>query len=79
MDSQQELQTVYVFTNPAMPAIVKIGMTRASDAGERIAALGSRSAVPLPFDCVYACNPPDARKVEQALHLVVVQSSARIF
>lgn len=67
--SQQELQTVYVLTNPAMPGIVKIGMTRASDAGERIANLGSSSAVPLPFDCVYACNVPDARKVEQALHL----------
>jgi hypothetical protein len=37
----QELQTVYVLTNPAMPGIVKIGMTRASDAGERIAALGN--------------------------------------
>lgn len=67
--SPQELQTVYVLTNPAMPGIVKIGMTRASDAGERIATLGSSSAVPLPFDCVYACNVLDARKVEQALHL----------
>lgn len=68
-NAQQDLQTVYVLTNPAMPGIVKIGMTRASDAGERIAALGSSTAVPLPFDCVYACNVPDARKVEQALHL----------
>lgn len=68
-NAQQDLQTVYVLTNPAMPGIVKIGMTRASDAGERIAALGGSSAVPLPFDCVYACNVLDARKVEQALHL----------
>jgi hypothetical protein len=66
---EHELQTVYILTNPAMPGIVKIGMTRASDAGERIAALGRSSAVPLPFDCVFACNVPDARRVEQALHL----------
>ena len=65
----QELQTVCVLTNPAMPGIVKIGMTRASDAGERIATLSNSRAIPLPFDFVYACNVPDARKVEQALHL----------
>jgi hypothetical protein len=69
MNAQQELQTVYVLTNSAMPGIVKIGMTRASDAGERIATLGRNSAVPLPFDCVFACNVSDARKVEQALHI----------
>jgi hypothetical protein len=44
-NAQQDLQTVYVLTNPAMPGIVKIGMTRASDAGERIAALGSSDLV----------------------------------
>ena len=49
--------------------IVKIGMTHTSDAGERIASLSRNSAVPLPFDCVYACNVSDAKKVEQALHL----------
>lgn len=68
-NAQQDLQTVYVLTNPAMPGIVKIGMTHASDAGERIASLGRNSAVPLPFDCVYACNVSDAKKVEHALHL----------
>ena len=64
-----ELQTVYVLTNPAMPGIVKIGFTRASDVAQRISELGRSTAVPLPFDCVYACNVPDARKVEQALHV----------
>ncbi|MEJ8846168.1 GIY-YIG nuclease family protein [Variovorax rhizosphaerae] len=63
-----ELQTVYVLTNPAMPDIVKIGMTKASDVAQRIAELGKSTSVPLPFDCVFACNVPDARKVEQALH-----------
>ena len=62
-NAQQDLQTVYVLTNPAMPGIVKIGMTHAFDAGERIASLGRNSAVPLPFDCVYACNVSDAKKV----------------
>jgi hypothetical protein len=69
VNSPPELQTVYVLTNPAMPGIVKIGMTRASDVGQRISELGRSSAVPLPFDCVFACNVPDARKVEQALHV----------
>lgn len=68
-NTQQDLQTVYVLTNPVMPGIVKIGMTHSSDAGERIASLSRHSAVPLPFDCVYACNVSDAKKVEQALHL----------
>jgi T5orf172 domain len=66
--SQPELQTVYVLTNPAMPNIVKIGFTRASDVGQRISELSRSTAVPLPFECVFACNVPDARKVEQALH-----------
>ena len=68
-NSRTELETVYVLTNPAMPGIVKIGMTRASDVAQRIAALSGNSSVPLPFECVYACNVPDARKVEQALHV----------
>lgn len=63
-----ELQTVYVLTNPAMPGIIKIGMTRESDAGARIAQLSAHTGVPLPFDCVYACNVPDARSVEKAFH-----------
>jgi hypothetical protein len=63
-----DLQTVYVLVNPAMPGIVKIGMTRESDAGARIAALSSSTAVPLPFECVYACNVPDALTVERAIH-----------
>lgn len=69
VNPRSDLQTVYVLTNPAMPGIVKIGMTRASDAGQRIATLSSNSSVPLPFECVYACNVPDARRVEQALHI----------
>ena len=63
-----DLQTVYVLTNPAMPGIVKIGMTRDADAGNRIAQLSNSTAVPLPFDCFYACNVPDALSVERALH-----------
>ncbi|PNG45926.1 MULTISPECIES: GIY-YIG nuclease family protein [unclassified Variovorax] len=70
-NARTELETVYVLTNPAMPGIVKIGMTRASDVAQRIATLSGNSSVPLPFECVYACNVPDARKVEQALHVAL--------
>ena len=44
---------VYVLTNPAMPGIVKIGMTDRPDVQRRMGELYS-TGVPLPFDCVIA-------------------------
>ena len=44
---------VYVLTNPAMPDIVKIGMTDREDVQRRMAELYS-TGVPFPFDCVIA-------------------------
>ena len=48
---------VYALTNPAMPGLVKIGMTSKLEIDQRKNQLyfGS-SGVPLPFECVYACK-----------------------
>lgn len=61
---------VYVLTNPAMPGIVKIGMTDRDDVQLRMAELYS-TGVPLPFECIAALEVvgQQASRVEDALHL----------
>ncbi len=61
---------VYVLTNPAMPGIVKIGMTERDDVQRRMSELYS-TGVPLPFECVIARQIEDieAARVENALHI----------
>lgn len=61
------LEIVYLLTNPAMPGLVKIGMTTYEDVGSRLSQLYS-TGVPVPFELVFACRVPDAYTVEQALH-----------
>lgn len=61
------LQVVYSLTNPAMPNLVKIGMTELQDVNLRIAQLYT-TGVPFPFDVAYACKVPNAAEVERALH-----------
>ena len=60
---------VYVLTNPAMPGIVKIGMTDNPDVQLRMGQLYT-TGVPLPFDCVIAREIADreAAEIESALH-----------
>ena len=60
---------VYVLTNPAMPGIVKIGMTDQPDVQARMRQLYS-TGVPLPFECVVARRVDDrsASDIEAALH-----------
>lgn len=60
---------VYVLTNPAMPGLVKIGMTNRDNIELRMKELYS-TGVPVPFDCAYACevSSSDCLKIEQALH-----------
>ena len=60
---------VYVLTNPAMPGIVKIGMTDRLDVQHRISDLYT-TGVPLPFDCVIAreIEGREAGEIEGALH-----------
>ena len=60
---------VYVLTNPAMPGLVKIGMTDRDDVQRRMRDLYS-TGVPLPFECVIAREIEDreAVEIERALH-----------
>ena len=60
---------VYVLTNPAMPGIVKIGMTDEPDVLLRMKGLYTTS-VPLPFECIIAreIEGRDAGEIESALH-----------
>ena len=60
---------VYLLTNPAMPGLVKIGMTTRECVEERMRELYG-TGVPVPFDCKYACkvNVSDCAKIEKALH-----------
>jgi hypothetical protein len=63
-----DLEIVYVLTNPAMPNLVKIGRTGATDAQARIAQLYG-SGVPVPFTLEYACKVTNSGEVEQAMHI----------
>ena len=61
-------EIVYVFTNPAMPGLIKVGMTTRDDVKQRLKELSSPTGVPVPFVCLYATEVTDAQKVEDALH-----------
>lgn len=58
---------IYLLTNPVMPGIVKIGNTSQNDVQSRMAQLYT-TGVPVPFECVYAAEVPDAIGLEKALH-----------
>ncbi len=62
-----ELSYVYVLTNPAMPGLVKIGLTDADDPTTRAAQLYT-TGVPLPFELEYAGQVVDGSLVERELH-----------
>jgi len=59
---------VYVLTNPAMPGLVKIGMTNRDNVDARLKELFNTS-VPVPFECKYACTVDNSARVEKALHI----------
>ena len=65
MESTQGI--VYILTNPAIPNMIKIGMTTVEDVKQRMAQLYT-TGVPLPFECVYAAKVANHEKVEKALH-----------
>lgn len=66
-DRENEGGIVYVLTNQAMPGYVKIGKTTTS-VDQRILELSRSTAVPLPFECYYACRVANMNQVERAFH-----------
>ena len=59
--------TVYVLTNEAMPGLVKVGLT-GDKVESRITQLNAVPGVPLPFECYYAAEVDDMKRVESLLH-----------
>lgn len=61
---------VYLLTNPAMPGLVKIGMTQKKDVETRMKELYS-TGVPLPYICEYACSVDlnQCADIEKAFHV----------
>ena len=64
-----EYGIVYLLTNPYMPGLVKIGMTKQEDLDKRMKELYT-TGVPVAFECQFACrvNNKDCAKIEKALH-----------
>lgn len=58
---------VYVLTNEAMPGLVKIGLT-GDKVENRITQLNAVPGIPLPFECYYAAEVDDMKRVESLLH-----------
>ena len=60
---------VYLFPNPAIPCLVKIGMTTRDNVEAHMKELYG-TGVPAPFECQYACKVAvsDCAKIEKALH-----------
>ena len=57
---------IYILTNQSFPDWIKIG--RCSDLTKRIKSLSQNSAVPLPFDCYYACLVKNGEEIERKVH-----------
>jgi hypothetical protein len=65
--SDNNSQIVYILTNPAMPDLIKIGITTQLDVAERMRQIYT-TGVPFPFECAFACQVKDALEVEKAIH-----------
>lgn len=65
-----DVEFVYLFTNPAMPEYVKVGITKNIE--RRLRDLSSRTAVAEPFECysflTVKGNKPGAADIEKILH-----------
>lgn len=68
-NSEENYGIVYALTNPAMPGLVKIGMTSNSVDIRKNQLYFGCTGVPLPFECEYACKVNDYKKVEKNLHI----------
>lgn len=58
---------IYILTNLAMPGLVKIGMTTRYEIHQRMNELNT-TALPVPFECVYAGKTENIKNVENAFH-----------
>lgn len=63
----EKCEIVYVLKNEAMPGLIKIGKTQRSDIQERMNELHT-TGVPLPFECLWAGEVSDCKRIESVLH-----------
>lgn len=63
---------VYILTNPAMPGLVKVGMTERHSTRERIAELSTHTGVPEEFELAYRAQVFDAYATEQRAHALLI-------
>ena len=61
-------EIVYIMTNPAIPDLIKIGITNTGSAEARRAKLSSNENMPLPFIVYYAAEVENAKHTEDILH-----------
>ena len=66
MKNTPETEYIYIFSNPSFPEFIKIGRTQ--NVQKRLQTLSTNTAIPLPFECIYACEVSNASKVERTLH-----------
>lgn len=65
-------QIIYVLVNEAMPGLLKIGRT--DELESRIDSLSRNSGVPLPFECYFAAEVPNAESLERKLHQLFAEN-----
>lgn len=58
---------IYIFTNPAMPDWIKVGITKREDVNKRMKELSQPTGVPLPFEFHFAKEVNDCEKKESAI------------
>lgn len=70
-----EIEFVYLITNPAMPEHVKVGKTKNIES--RLCSLSSKTSVAEPFECysflTVKGNKPSAADIEKILHFFLSQ------
>jgi hypothetical protein len=64
-------EKIYILTNPAMPDLVKIGMT-SWELKIRIEHLSRATGVPLPFEVFYAAEVANMKECEKLIHDVFI-------
>ena len=62
-----DVQIIYILTNPSMPGLIKVGITGQADVESRMKQLYT-TGVPVPFECNYACKVKNSSDAEKALH-----------
>ena len=60
---------IYVMSNPAMPGLIKIGMSSKEPKQYRVKELSEATGVPSPFEVEYQALVGDEEQAEKQLHL----------